>query len=170
MNTSAQLLVFTLDAQRYALRLDAVERVVHAVAVTPLPDVPEIVLGIINVQGRVVPVINMRNCFHLQEKHIQTSDQFILSSTARRTFALVADTVLGVVEWPAEGVVPAGALLPHMERVEGVIILADGMILLSDIDKILALGDELALGDQLEEFAGLGADGGEEWRERVHEP
>jgi len=64
-----RILVFILDEQRYGLDLDAVDRVVRAVAVTLLPDAPEVVLGIINVQGRIVPVINMRNCFRLHEGH-----------------------------------------------------------------------------------------------------
>ena len=161
VNKSAQLLVFNLDEQSYALRLDAVERVVRAVAVTPLPDAPAIVLGIINVQGRIVPVINMRRCFRLQEKEICTSDQFIISATAIRTFALAVDAVLGVVDCPNVEVVPVEEILPHMERVEGVMILADGMILISDIDKILSLGDVASLDGQLED---LGAEVGEEWQ------
>jgi len=169
VNKFTQLLVFSLDEQRYALRLDTVERVVRAVEVTPLPDAPEIVLGIINVQGRIVPVISMRHCFRLQEKEICTSDQFVISSTARRTFALAADAVLGVVECPAEEVVPALEILPRMERVEGVMILSDGMILISDIDRILSLDDMAALGDQLEEFGNLG-EIGEEWQEQGNEP
>lgn len=170
MNISAQLLVFTLDAQRYALRLDAVERVVRAVAVTPLPDAPEIVLGIINVQGRIIPVIGMRNCFHLQKKQIRTSDQFIISSTAKRTFALAADAVLGVVECPIGGIVPAEDIFPGMERIEGAVILADGMVVISDIDKLLSLGDEAVLHDQLHDFGGLGAEAGEEFAGLADEP
>jgi purine-binding chemotaxis protein CheW len=162
VNKSARLLVFSLDDQRYALRLYAVERVVRAVAVTPLPDAPENVLGIINVQGRIVPVINMRTCFHLREKKMCTSDQLIIVSTARRTFALAADAVLGVVDCPSGGVVPAEDILPGMERVEGVMILADGMILISDMDKILSLGDGAVLGDQLNGFCGPVAEAGEE--------
>lgn len=161
MNKFAQLLVFGLDERRYALRLDTVERVVRAVAVTPLPDAPEIVLGIINVQGRIIPVIDMRRCFHLPEREIWTSDQFIVSSTASRTFALAADTVLGVVECPAGGVVPAEMILPRMARVEGVMTLADGMILISDIEQILSLGEEEALGDRLNGLVGPGAGMGE---------
>ena len=49
MNGSIRLVVFTLDEQRYALHLDAVERVVRAVEVTPLPKAPEIVLEVISV-------------------------------------------------------------------------------------------------------------------------
>jgi len=169
VNRSAQLLVFTLDEQRYALSLDLVERVVRAVAVTPLPDAPEIVLGIINVQGRIVPVINMRNCFRLQDKKLRPSDQFIILATARRTFALAVDAVLGVVKCPSGGVVSTGDILPRMERVEGVMILADGMILISDIEKILSLGDETALNDRLKEFGDLNAEVGDELPEQVNE-
>ena len=55
--------VFTLDEQRYALRLSAVERIVRAVEVIPLPETPKIVIGMINVQGRVMPVVNIRSGF-----------------------------------------------------------------------------------------------------------
>jgi purine-binding chemotaxis protein CheW len=162
VNKSAQLLVFSLDEQLYALHLDAVERVVRAVAVTPLPNAPEAVLGIINVQGRIVPVINMRNFFRLKERKICTSDQFIISSSSvGHTFALAADAVLGVVDCPAEGAVPVGEILPRPGHVEGVMILADGMTLIFDIDKILPFGEETALGAQLEELGCLGAEAGE---------
>lgn len=43
-----QVVVFTLEGQQYALPLSAVERIVHAVEITPLPKAPEIVLGVIN--------------------------------------------------------------------------------------------------------------------------
>ncbi len=166
MNKSFRLLVFTLDSQRYALRFDVVERVVRAVAVTPVPEAPENVLGIINVQGRIVPVINMRLCFHHQEKEICTSDQFIIITTALRTFALAADSVLGVVQCPTERVVPSREILPHLERVEGVMILPDGMILISDIDRILSIDEVTALDGRLEN---LGAEVGEEWQEPGNE-
>ncbi len=58
-------IVFTLDEQRYALHLSAVERVICVVEITPLPKAPEIVLGIINVGGQIIPVIDMRKRFRL---------------------------------------------------------------------------------------------------------
>ncbi|MDA8429756.1 MAG: chemotaxis protein CheW [Geobacteraceae bacterium] len=169
VNTSALLLVFRLDRQRYALHLDAVERVVRAVAVTALPDAPEIVHGIINVQSRIVPVINMRKCFHHPEKRMGTSDQFIIAATAAGTFALVADAALEVLACPSAGVVPSGEILPHMERVEGVMILADGMVLISDLDKILALADEALPADWPKGCAAIGGQAGEGQPGQSHE-
>jgi purine-binding chemotaxis protein CheW len=58
-----QLVVLTLDEQRYALHLSAVERIVRMVEITPLPKAPQIVLGVVNVQGRIVPIVNIRKRF-----------------------------------------------------------------------------------------------------------
>src|SRR3712207_6774571 len=98
MNNSRRYVVFTLDEHGYALPLSFVERIVRAVEVTPLPKAPEIVLGVINVQGRVIPVVNIRKRFRLPEREIELSDQFIIARTAKRTIALVVDAVGGVAE------------------------------------------------------------------------
>ena len=74
-----QLVVFFLNEQKYALYLPAVERVVSAIEVTPLPQAPDNVLGIINVMGKVITVVNIRKRFGLPEREIDLSDQFIIA-------------------------------------------------------------------------------------------
>ena len=76
MSESVQFVVFRLDKQRYALSLAAVERVVRAAEVTLLPNAPPIVLGAIDVGGRVLPVFNVRRdrkSTRLNSSHIQKS-------------------------------------------------------------------------------------------------
>lgn len=149
MNSSPELVVFTLDEQRYALRLAAVERVVQAVEITPLPKAPEIVLGMINAQGRIVPVVNVRKRFQLPEREVELSDQFIIARTSRRTAALVVDAVNDVVPCTEAQVVASEKILPGLEHVEGVLKLPDGMILLHDLDRFLSLDEEQALEEAL---------------------
>lgn len=166
MNNIEQFLVFTLDDQYYALRLDAVERVVRAVEITPLPDAPEIVRGIINVQGRIVPVIDLRRCFHFPERQIRLSDQFVISSASQRAVAFAVDAVHGVVRCPREAVVPVAEILPGAGAVEGVMKLMDGMVLIPDIDKVLSPDEETRLDQGLTEFGGPGTGAGGELPER----
>jgi signal transduction histidine kinase len=71
MGSTDQYVLFVLDEQRYTLPLANVEKVVSAVYVTPLPQAPDIVTGIIDVQGQVVPVINLRRRFHLPERTLE---------------------------------------------------------------------------------------------------
>ncbi|MCX5971623.1 MAG: chemotaxis protein CheW [Coprothermobacterota bacterium] len=59
--TGAFLLVFSIGDRRCALSLAEVERVVRAAAVTPLPHLPETVLGMIDIQGEVLPIIDLRS-------------------------------------------------------------------------------------------------------------
>ena len=142
MNAMKQLLVFFLDDQRYALNLAVVERVFPAAEITPVPKAPHIVMGVINIQGHVTPVINTRKRFFLPEREIKLSDQFIIAHTSRRTVALMADAVFGVVECSRHDVITTEEILPQLEYVKGVVKLKDQLILIHDLDKCLSLEEE----------------------------
>lgn len=145
MDKLEQYTTFTLDSQRYALRLSSVQRVVHAVEITPLPKSPEIVLGIINVQGQVIPVFNPRKRFGLPEKELGLTDQLLIANTSKRTVALLVDSTGGVIECSGQEVVSDGTILPGMEYVEGVIKLKDGMLIIHNLDSFLSLEEEKKL-------------------------
>ena len=145
MSRSAHLVTFELDGQRYALHLSAVQIVVRAVEITPLPQAPDCVAGIINFQGQVVPVFNLRRRFRLPERELQLEDHIILARTARRLVALVVDTVGGVLECADGGTVPAETVVPGTEYVEGVVKRTDGLILIHDLNSFLSLHEEQTL-------------------------
>ena len=145
MNDAQHLVVFTLGDQRYALRLSAVERVIRVVEITPLPKAPAIVLGVLNVQGRIIPVANLRRRFRLMERETNLGDQIILARTSRRSVALMTDSVGGVIERSPGETIVAATILPGMEFVEGVVKLEDGIILIHDLDTFLSLDEEQTL-------------------------
>ncbi len=152
MNKQNQYVVFTLDEQRYALHLSAVERVVRVVEITPLLEVPEIVLGVVNVQGQIIPVFNIRKLFHLPEREINLGDQFIIANTSSRTVALLVDAVSSVVEPSEQEIITAEEIMPGMKYAEGIVKLEDGMIILIDnLDKFLSLEESKTLDDAMEE-------------------
>jgi purine-binding chemotaxis protein CheW len=145
MSDHSQLVVFRLDNQRYAMLLTAVERIVRAVEVMPLPKAPAIVLGVIDVGGRILPVLNIRRRLGLPDKEIGPADQFLIARTARRALVLVIDEAEGMItRSPAEIVAPAG-IVPGLEQIHGVIKLDDGMALIYDLDKFLSLEEAEAL-------------------------
>lgn len=145
-----QIVVFTLGEQRYGLPLSAVDRIVRMVEVTSLPKGPDIVLGVVNVRGRIIPVINARRRFRLPEREIVLADQLIVARAARRPVALAADAVTGVFEYSAQEVVGARDVLPGIEYVEGVVKLDDGLVLIHDLDQFLSLEEETALDRAME--------------------
>ena len=139
------LVLFRLDEQHYALHLPVVERVVGAVEVTPLPKAPEIVLGVINAHGQVIPVVDVRKRFRLPEREMELDDHIMIARTPKRLLALPVDSVEGVVAYPEEQVVVSEKIVPGMEYVEGVLKLPDGLILIHNLEKFLSLKEEKAL-------------------------
>jgi len=153
MKNLNHLIVFALDRQRYALPLPVVDRVVRMVAITPLPKAPDIVLGVVNIQGRIIPVIDMRRRFRLPEREIVLTDQLVVAHTVRRPVALVADAVQDVITCAEQSLIAAENILPQVKYVEGVVKLTDGLILIHDLDKFLSLEEESSLDQALENRA-----------------
>ena len=145
MSQAAQIVVFALDEQRLALSLSAVERVVRAVEVTALPKAPAIVLGVINVQGQLLPVFNLRRRFGLPESELELSDHILIARTSRRTVALVVDAVAGLMECAAGETVPPASIVPGMAYVDGVVKRPDGLIFIHDLDKFLSVDEDVQL-------------------------
>jgi len=145
LNSPSQLVVFSLDGLHYALDLSVVERTERMVEVTPLPQAPEIVVGVIDVRGKIIPVLNIRKRFRLPERPPALSDQLLIARTARRAMAFTVDAVCGVVERSEQEIVEPAAVLPGIEYVKGVVKFADGMIFIHDLDDFLSLEEENAL-------------------------
>jgi len=150
MNQVHQLVVFTLDEQRYAVPLSAVERIVRLVEITPVPHTPEIVLGVINVQGRILPVVNIRRRFHLPARELYPSDHLLIARTSKRTMALVVDAVSEVVTLSGHEMVTREKILAHLGYVAGVVKRPDGLILIHDLDEFLSLEEDQALHDAID--------------------
>jgi purine-binding chemotaxis protein CheW len=147
--TESQLVIFAVDEQRYALRLDAVDRVVRAVEITPLPEAPPIISGIINVQGRVVPVVDLRRRFHLDERPVDIEDHFIIARSSTGRVALPVDEAHGLVRDMGGELVPAEEIVPNLNYVDQVFLLGSEMVFVLDVDTVLSDDEELALADSL---------------------
>lgn len=143
------MVLFTLDEQRYALDLEIVERIVRAAAITPLPKSPEIVLGILDLHGEIIPVLNMRRRFRLPERDIRTTDQFIIARTGNLTVALAVDSARGVMEGEKNALTVAGTVLAGTEYVAGVTRTDDGLVLIHDLETFLTPGEEQSLLESL---------------------
>jgi purine-binding chemotaxis protein CheW len=176
MKPTTSFVIFALDAHLFALELTSIHRVVRASEVTPLPHAPPVIMGVINVQGKLFPVVNLRHRFRLLEREIMPSDQFILvdrteaqvtpsqfaqsmqsqSSTLPsvmppigRRLALAVDSVMDIRTFNADELVVGDELIPHLEHVQGVAKIADTLILIQDLDRCLSLHEERMLDDAL---------------------
>lgn len=150
MKRLRKLVAFSLDDRKFALYVSVVQRIIRVVEMTALPKAPEIIVGIINMQGKVIPVFDIRMRFQLPAREVRLDDQMIIATTTKRTVALIVDSVNDVIEIPEEKIIAAEQILPELEYVEGVVKTEGGMVLIHDLERFLSLSEERALDQAME--------------------
>lgn len=153
MNGYEHLVLFRLDENQYALPMSMVERIARAVEITPLPKAPKTIIGVINVQGRIVPVVDVRKRFGLPQKKMHLGDHFIIGKTSTRTIAILVDNVYDIIETAKQDLVTTNQIQCEMEYMRGVVKLSDGILLVYDLEKLLSLDEEQALEQAMEHVA-----------------
>lgn len=149
MGKSVQLVVFALGEQRHAIALAQVERVVFAAQVTPVPGAPAIVLGVIDLQGEVIAVLDVRQRSSSIAQPIHVNDQFLIVQTRLRKVALVVNETLDVVERDASAVSSVGLAPSDPGRQEGVVRLEDGLALIEDVEEFLSAHESRMLDEAM---------------------
>jgi purine-binding chemotaxis protein CheW len=144
-----QILVFILDEQPYALSLHSVVKVIHAIEIRYLPKAPEIIAGIINVKGQIIPVADIRKCFRLAAHEIDIDDRLIIADTGKRQVAILVDSVTGIRDLVAGHQKQVKETLPFAEHLRGVAKIDDELILIYDLDRFLNLDEEKKLDQAL---------------------
>ena len=140
-----KIVVFVIDDLKYALPLNAVIRAIHAIEIRKLPQAPEIVAGIINLAGRIIPVIDVRKRFGLKCREISADDELIIAETGKRIIALWIDHVSGVQQITAEQYTDTADSLSFAAFIKGVVKLEGEIILIYDLEQFLNLEEESQL-------------------------
>ena len=139
------LLVFALGEHRFALAASSVVEVVRVVAAAALPGAPAIVEGVINARGTLVPVLDIRARFGLRPAAIDADQHLILARAGARLVALRVDRALELMSVPAEAIEPTERVAPGVPLVKGCARLADGLLVIHDLDRFLSLDEGTAL-------------------------
>lgn len=139
--------MFEIGRVRYALPISDVGEIVRAVTIVPLPKAPPIIEGIINVRGRVVPVLDVRAHFRLPSKAAAHTDHLILAQAGKRLVAIRADRAHDLVSVSAGDIEEAKASVPGADYVMGVAKLPHGLVLIHDLRTFLEAAESTALDD-----------------------
>jgi purine-binding chemotaxis protein CheW len=140
-----EVLLFTLEGQRYGLLSEDVRELVRAARLTPLPRAPAVVEGLLNLRGTLLPVLDLRRRFHHPSRPLSPMDHFIVARAGPREVVLRVDRaeglrVLAPGEWD-----PAPRALPGLGTVAGAVKLEDGVVLVHDLAAFLSEAEALEL-------------------------
>jgi purine-binding chemotaxis protein CheW len=144
---SHQVLTFTLGAETYGVDILRVQEIRGWSAVTRIPQSPPHVLGVLNLRGSIVPIIDLRMRFRLDQAQYTAVTVIIVlsvqSATGRRDIGVVVDGVSDVIDVNHSQVKPPPDLggQTSTEFIHGLAAVADHMVMLLDIDRLV--GDDI---------------------------
>jgi purine-binding chemotaxis protein CheW len=144
-----EVLVFEVGGQKYGLPTVDVRELVRAVTITPLPNAPAVIEGVVNVRGRVLPVLDIRARFRLPAKPLDPSDHFIVASAGPRGVILRVDHATHLALVDEASVQSPQTLGPSATYVAGVAKLDDGLVLIHDLTTFLSAAEAASLDEAL---------------------
>lgn len=143
------LVTFRLDQQAYALPITPVNRILEMVAITPVPQVRRPVVGVINLHGSTVPVVDMRQHFGLPEVPWQLDPHIVLVQINGRQVGLIVDEVLDVLSLPGDQITPPANILPEelgeVPLLRGLAHTPNGTVLVLDLTHLFQLSPKQVL-------------------------
>lgn len=143
------LACFSLGDDLYAADIMRIREIIRPQKLAHLPKAPSFVDGVINLRGKVIPVIDMRKRFDLPARE-GGGEKLLIVSAAKRNVGLVVDEVTEIITAPVRDIKPPPDVLKGVgsRYLIGVCLANDSMVMLLNIDKILN-DDEAAALDQL---------------------
>ncbi len=134
-----QLVTFTLGNEEYAVNILNVQEINRITEITQVPNSPDFVEGVINLRGKVIPVINLRKKFHFEDRPTDDTSRIIIMEIQGITNGLIVDSVSEVLRIPADSVEPAPPMSAELQSqfIKGIAKLENRLIILIDLDNLL---------------------------------
>ena len=147
VNVIYQVVGFKLGGEEFVLDILKVQEIIRLVEITPVPNAPLFVEGVINLRGKVIPVISLRKRFGFNEKEKDSQTRIIVLEIENKLVGFVVDLVTEVLRLPSSMVEPPPPLISRIgsEYLKGVGKLEDRLLIILDADKILNFEEKKAI-------------------------
>lgn len=139
-----QLIVFRTGKEEFGVPIDAVREIIKATAITPIPNSPHFIKGIINVRGEIVTAIDIKSRFSLESDIESEAKHIVVVKQEDSLFGLMVDEVMEVLRVQKNEIKSPPSIISniHEKYISGVISHDDRLIVLLDLNVVLS-GNEL---------------------------
>ena len=134
-----QLVTFHIADEEFGVDILSVQEIIRLMQITPVPRAPACIEGVINLRGKVIPVIDMRKRFNLPAIERDSRTRIIVMEFDTKIVGFLVDAVSEVLRIPANTVEPSPAIVSGVgsEYILGVGKLDDRLLILLDLDSML---------------------------------
>ena len=136
----SQFVGFMLDQEAFGIDILLVREIIRVLDITPVPQTEEYVEGVINLRGKVIPIINLRSRLDLEEWEEDKDARIVIIEHEGRMIGFTVDRVSEVIRIPKDAIEPPPAIVAGVESeyLDGVAKTEDQLIVLLNITKLLA--------------------------------
>lgn len=143
-----QLATFQLGDEEYAVNVAQVQEIVRLTAITAVPRSPAFVEGVINLRGRIVPVIDLAKRFALPPRERTKATRIIITEVGGRTIGMLVDAVTEVLRLAESAIEPAPEILMEDARADvitGIGKLEGRLLIMLDLPRLFSRDEGAAL-------------------------
>jgi purine-binding chemotaxis protein CheW len=143
-NELLQLVSFKIGNEEFGINILIVQEIIKTVQITKVPNAPVFVEGIINLRGRVIPVIDLRTRLNLPKKARDKDTRIIVLEVNSKTVGFIVDEVNEVLRIPKSITEPPPSMVIGIdsEFITAVGKLEDRLITLIDLEKVLSTDEK----------------------------
>jgi purine-binding chemotaxis protein CheW len=133
-----QLVSFNLGSEEFGIDILKVQEINRMVEITKVPQAPHYVEGVINLRGKVIPVIDLRTKFGMETKARDKNSRIVVCDVNGDIIGMVVDAVSEVLRIPSSTVEPPPAIVTGVDQqyISGVVKLEGRLLLFLDISRI----------------------------------
>lgn len=137
-----QLVSFMLAEEEYGVEVLKVREIIRIPSITKMPNTPEHIEGIINLRGKVIPIISLRNRFSLSESDNSNQTRIIIMDVGGGLTGFIVDGVSEVIRIRSSEIQPPPTIATsggfRQEFITGVINHADRLLIIMDVDRMFS--------------------------------
>jgi len=150
-NELLQLVSFAIGQEEFGVDILKVQEINRMINITQVPNSPHYVDGVINLRGKVIPIIDLRTRMGIARKQRDKDTRIIVVELEGKTVGFVVDSVSEVLRIPASITEPPPVLTMgvNTEYITSVAKLDDRLIILLDLEKVLSTSEKSALTQEL---------------------
>lgn len=135
----AKVLIFKVNKEYYAADIMEIERILGYEEPTNLPDAPSFVKGVINYEGKILPVVSLSRKFNLKEEEIQNEAKIIVVKEEENKLGIIVDVVSEVKDITADNIEEPPEIVSGISRryIKGLIKIENQIIIFLNLSTIL---------------------------------
>lgn len=139
-----QVVVFQLAGEHYCVEIHWVREIIRIPEVTRVPEVPDFMEGVINLRGRVTPILDLRRRFGFKKDDEAQEKRILIIEVRNQTMGLIVDGVSEVLDIERSAIDPPSPYLSsiHSQYIAGIAKLEDRLLIQLNVGKVLS-DDEL---------------------------